>query len=115
LNSGVLRIGGSDGPDSIVVHRRVLLTGGGLGGTITASDVISIDGLSQSFATGKVQRIEILAGDGDDVVRLDTERDGGFGAFPITLPTVIHGGFGKDTIYGGTGNDVIFGEDGDDT
>src|SRR5262245_54338476 len=62
LNDGVLRIEGTGGPDSIVVRRSVqVLQRFGLGNNFTISaDGISIDGLSQSFATANVHRIDIL-------------------------------------------------------
>src|SRR4029079_11545542 len=61
LNSGVLRIEGTDGPDSIVVRSSVTRISSSLGGRLIALDVpvTSIDGLGQSFGTGSVQRIEI--------------------------------------------------------
>ena len=43
---------------------------------------------------------------GDDTV----DADGTATLAPTSLPIIVFGGFGSDTIYSGTGNDILFGD-----
>jgi len=54
---------------------------------------------------GPIARIEVDAGDGDDVVLV-----GG----AVELPARLNGGPGHDRLRGGAGPDLVFGDDGDD-
>ena len=63
-----------------------------------------------SFARKKIAKIAVLAGNGDDSVRIDESN----GVFTDTTPTTIDGGPGNDTIAGGSGNETLIGGDGND-
>jgi RTX calcium-binding nonapeptide repeat (4 copies) len=62
------------------------------------------------FARQDVARIELDAGDGDDLVRID-ESNGAFS----DIPTTIDGGAGADTLAGGSGAELLLGGDGNDS
>lgn len=62
------------------------------------------------FARHDVGRIELAAGDGDDVVRID-DGNGAFG----DIATTIDGGAGADSLAGGSGAELLLGGDGNDS
>ena len=62
------------------------------------------------FARHDVGRIELAAGDGDDVVRID-DSNGAFG----DIATTIDGGAGADSLAGGSGAELLLGGDGNDS
>ena len=82
---------------------------------------VNDDGRPDALVRSKrVRAIEVDAGGGDDRVRIDDAN----GAFTTTIPTVIDGqdgndtlagGAGAETFYGGAGNDVVDGNGGADT
>jgi hypothetical protein len=93
LDNGVLRIVGTDRPDSIVVTKY-----NGWVHTV-------VNGEDGYFSPSSVASIVINAMGGADSVRLyDT----------LTTPATIWGGSGNDVIVGGGGDDVISGEMGND-
>lgn len=103
LVSGILFVSGTAGNDEISVDSL----GGG------AAQVSDENGVVGTFAG--VDRIFVLAGDGDDTVTIDA-------AFTIRADLyggdgndVLTGGSGDDYVSGGAGDDVIFAGDGDDT
>lgn len=63
-----------------------------------------------SFDLGAFGAIDVLAGNGDDTVRIDQTN----GVFTTTKTTRIDGQNGDDTILGGSGNEVLLGGRGDD-
>lgn len=63
-----------------------------------------------SFALATFASIELDAGNGDDVVRIDQAN----GPFTTLKPTRMSGGNGDDTFFGGTGSETYFGGRGDD-
>ncbi|HAA52172.1 MAG TPA: hypothetical protein DCE43_20815 [Planctomycetaceae bacterium] len=89
----------------------------------TSSVVVSIDGTNDDslpvIPAGLVERIEINGGDGDNLINLVDVRAALFSFVDSstgeTLPIVINGGDGHDTITGSTDlDDVISGGNGDD-
>jgi hypothetical protein len=63
-----------------------------------------------AFARQDVARIELAAGAGDDLVRID-ESNGVFS----DIPTTIDGGAGADSLAGGSGAELLLGGDGNDS
>ena len=124
LTSGLLRIDGTAGADTIVVR--------------DVRNQISVDGVrisaagraEASVSAAAVSRIEIFGESGNDRIFLNSEAVRGQQALtkPVTVwggsgndlivagagAETIYGGDGNDTIYGGAGNDRIYGEGGDD-
>jgi len=77
-------------------------------GRITVADeytnqLVSING-SNSVAVTSVSRIVVNAKSGDDMVCLNTSGHG-----KVSVPSVLNGGPGQDTLYGGSGNDLLHG------
>ena len=97
LAEGVLRVVGSDAPDQVVVGRL----------SATPADVVRVraNGAKSYFSAAEVRRVEVFAGAGADVVRVDL----------LNCPVRVDGGLGDDSITGGAGNDVLAGGLGDDT
>jgi Ca2+-binding RTX toxin-like protein len=115
FNAGVLGIWGTDGADQIVLNQKL--------GRISIADTLidKAGTLLESVSALAVRRIEIVGGDGDDQIFLDSQSVGGQSS--ITRPTKIWaeggndwviGGEGRDTIDAGTGEDVIHGAGGND-
>lgn len=98
LNSGVLKIVGTNMNDNIFVKQ--------------VNGQISILGLTGSYSAAAVSRIEVYGLGGNDWIKLDSETLGGT---PILKPAMIKGGAGDDLIFGSATADQIFGESGDDT
>ena len=63
-----------------------------------------------TFALASFDSIDVDAGNGDDIVRIDQSN----GTFTTVKPTRMSGGNGDDTFFGGTGAEVYFGGRGDD-
>lgn len=99
---GTLTINGSDWNDRIVVVRK--------GGQIQIF-AQGCDEPSQSFPAAKVRRLQIIGGDGDDYIDLNSE---GYGGDPLNLRATLRGGTGDDTLTGGSGSDFIDGGSGND-
>lgn len=66
---------------------------------------VRLNGALQNFVAREVQRIEIQALDGNDIVDWSS----------IAIPTYINAGLGNDLVYGGSGNDSLTGAAGKDT
>jgi Ca2+-binding RTX toxin-like protein len=64
-----------------------------------------------SFERAAIRQIEVDAGGGDDVVRIDEAN----GVFTDTIATTLAGGDGNDTLSGGSGNETLIGGDGNDS
>jgi Ca2+-binding RTX toxin-like protein len=69
---------------------------------------VSDNGSVHLFTLGDVERINLQAGQGDDVIDIDN------GKRRLTIPTRLYGSGGDDTIVAGRGQDRIYGGAGDD-
>jgi Ca2+-binding RTX toxin-like protein len=67
---------------------------------------VTLNGDDSSFRYGRVKRIVISAGRGDDTCTVNKK---------VVKPALIQGGLGDDSIYGGGGDDSLLGHDGDDS
>src|SRR5262249_48952865 len=90
-----LVVGGTNGNDAIVFNPSP-----GSANTIT----LLFNGIKLGTFPG-VTRLIAYGGTGNDSIQV---------AGPITLPTLLDGGSGNDTIKGGSGNNVILGGPGAD-
>jgi predicted ester cyclase len=108
VESGTLTLRGDGAGDTLVLAPS---------GPETLTVDVGGDGTAEfSFDRTTFTAIDVLAGGGDDVVRMigsfpeeQTTINGGSGADTLT------GSIGDQTLIGGTGNDVVTGGDGDDT
>jgi hypothetical protein len=64
-----------------------------------------------SFERSKIARVAVAARSGDDSVRIDETG----GVFTGTIPTLISGGAGNDTLSGGSGAETLIAGDGNDS
>ena len=94
--SGVLEITGSS------TDTKILIT---LDSTGTKLDVQIDSGTVQSFTKSSVKSISIAGGPLGEYIAVSDS---------ITIPALIRGNGGNDTIYGGGGNDSITGDAGND-
>ena len=109
LVNGVLKIQGTDGNDNVVLRRT------SNGSKIEVSTKFSGAGCKVfTFNTCNVQSIDMTLCGGDDVANLGGANSGGCGVALITVPAVIDGGAGNDTLTGGGGNDRLTGGLGND-
>lgn len=99
LVEGELRIVGTHKADSISlsIHSRY-----------PNHITVTFNGYMRRFALVDVEKINIQAGQGDDLVQIDQ------GKTRLNQPTRLYGSGGRDTIIGGQGKDRIYGGDGDD-
>jgi hypothetical protein len=97
-SSGTLTITGTVNPDTIILSET--------------SGRLSATGIPGSFDATQINKIVINGLGGNDLIRLDSESVPGQQV--ITVPALIHGGDGADTIIGGGGNDQLFGDAGND-
>jgi len=74
---------------------------------------VQVNGSEERFPASSVTSINVLAGEGDDFIKVSTS---------VGVPVTIDGGEGDDyiegadvTIIGGPGNDTLIGSDGDDS
>jgi hypothetical protein len=100
LAGAELRVEGTDQADSIYLFQDA--------GRISVADrysnnLVSINGAT-SVAAASLSRIVVEARGGDDMVSLNNSGHG-----KVSVPSVVRGGFGRDTIYGGSGNDLLDG------
>jgi predicted lipoprotein with Yx(FWY)xxD motif len=104
LAHGILTIEGTAASDKIALRLKA-------GDPNTLQVDVGDNGSADfSFARKKIAKIAVLAGNGDDSVRIDEIN----GVFTDTIPTTIDGGPGNDTIAGGSGNETLIGGDGND-
>lgn len=101
LSDGRLTVDGTGGSDIVRL---------GLANGIYSA---SLNGRTKTFPAAEVDYIEVLTGDGNDLV------DASAAAVPLYLlggggRDTLVGGAGRDTITGGGGNDSLWGGDGDD-
>src|SRR5829696_3477346 len=91
LHGGLLAIKGTSSADEIeieVEHGTVMVT---------------IDGASQTFTLADVRRLRAVGGQGDDNIHFNTAGDS------LSLPMLLIGGAGDDTLVGASGDDNIKG------
>lgn len=99
--------GGPDGfTNDIIVHGTQNADDLTPFGTGTSLSVIGLPYAPTVTNTDPLDRMEILAGGGDDEVTASGVSD--------TLELLFVGGAGADTFVGGTGDDIFFGDAGDD-
>jgi uncharacterized delta-60 repeat protein len=94
LTGGVLRLHGTQASDRIAVAQP--------GGTID----VDLNGFVQHFTAADVRRIVVSGGRGDDTIAVDSA---------VTVPAILSGGAGADTLTGGGAADRLAGGAGDDT
>ncbi len=100
--------GGDAQADNVTVHGTggddvVLIVGDAAGTSVLAlAAQVNITG-----AEAAMDRLRVLAGDGDDVIEASGVPAGAIGL-------VLEGGAGDDVIIGGEGDDVLTGGEGDD-
>jgi Ca2+-binding RTX toxin-like protein len=105
LKHGVLTITGTDASDAIALRLQA-----GEPGVLQVD--VGDDGYADfSFPRADISRIEVDAGEGDDLVRIDESN----GSFTDSIPTTIDGGDGNDNLIGGSGAETLIGGYGDDT
>jgi len=104
FKEGLLTIDGSKRSDRLTLR----LEAGDPG--VIQLDVGNDGSADYDFARRDVARIEIAAGDGDDLVGID-ESNGSFS----DIPTTIDGGGGADSLAGGSGAELLLGGDGNDS
>ena len=105
LKHGELEIKGTRDDDKITLRLKA-----GDAGTLEVD--VGDDGSADfSFERDDIQRIDLTARDGNDVVRMDESN----GAFTDTIQTKLDGGDGNDTLIGGSGVETFLGGDGNDT
>ncbi len=122
LKGGLLTIEGTKRSDRLTLRLEADHPG------VLQLDVGDDGSADYDFARQDVARIELEAGGGDDLVRIDeingsvsdiqTTIDGGAGADTLAGGSgaeLLLGGDGNDSIDGNRGNDVAFMGDGDDT
>ena len=104
LKDGLLAIEGTRRSDRLTLR----LAAGNPG--VLQLDVGEDGSADYDFARQEVARIELAAGDGDDLVSID-ESNGAFSEIAITLD----GGAGADILAGGSGAELLLGGDGSDS
>jgi predicted ester cyclase len=100
----VLDITGNGASDQLALRLKF--------GELTVLEVdVGDDGTADfSFARSAFMSIEVDAGGGDDLVRIDES----YGFFTDTETTSLNGAAGNDTIVGGSSSEAISGGNGDD-
>jgi Ca2+-binding RTX toxin-like protein len=92
-------------PPAVAVYDHVLYAFGTAGrDVIEISDdaadlLVNVNGKVKRVSADGITRINVDAGDGDDIVSL----------FGTHLPGYVFGGYGEDRIAGGSGNDTLTG------
>jgi hypothetical protein len=95
---------------------RLLVEGTGGNDRITVAQhpgylnviVAAVNGVEQYFQLGAVTTLDVRAGDGNDVVRIDDSLEG------LKLPVLVKAGAGNDRVYTLDGDDTILGDAGHD-
>jgi hypothetical protein len=98
VNGGVLQIVGTSSNENMIVTKTSTHY------SVTATFLPNPP--HRSFAIDAVQSIHILGCEGDDNIVITPT---------VSIPTLIEGGSGNDTITGGSGEDVILGGSGNDS
>ena len=104
LKDGVLSIEGSKRSERIALRLQA-----GNAGVLQID--VGDDGYADFAAAREdIERIDLDAAGGDDLVRVD-ESNGAFSDIPLT----IDGGAGDDSLAGGSGAELLLGNDGNDS
>jgi Ca2+-binding RTX toxin-like protein len=113
VQNGTLQITGDDASDMLALRLSP-----------TDSNVLQVDvgddgTVDFSFDRSTFTAINVQAGGGDDIVRVD-DVFGSFASDALTIDggsgnDTLIGGDGNDTLIGGTGNDILVGGRGNDT
>lgn len=98
--AGVLQVTGTSKSDVIVIA---------LSADLLNVDV-TVNGVATSVLATSVTSLNVMAGNGQDDVSVSETVAGAF-----TLPVVMSGGNGKDTLAGGSGADTLDGGNGNDS
>jgi hypothetical protein len=104
LRHGTLEVKGGDQANDVALRLKAG------DASVIQVDVGDDHAADFSFARAGVGAIDVKAGDGDDVVRVDDAN----GSFTNAIPTTIAGGDGADSLTGGLGNETFRGGDGND-
>ncbi|HEY6607402.1 MAG TPA: calcium-binding protein [Gaiellaceae bacterium] len=105
LKHGLLKIKGTNEDDKITLRLKT-----GDPGTLEVD--VGDDGSADfSFRRAYVERIDVKARGGDDLVRIDESN----GVFTDTIQTKLDGGNGIDNLIGGSGVETFLGGGGNDS
>ena len=99
VEGNFLTVVGDDTDNTIVLRQ----TNGQL--TIDGGRFVTSTGPANSISAASVSGFTVIAGAGNDTVQIDSS---------VTIPGVIEGGDGNDTLAAGSGNTELFGGAGDD-
>jgi RTX calcium-binding nonapeptide repeat (4 copies) len=99
LSNGTLTVGGDSGPNTILLK----MAGGG------ASVKVMVDGDAQKFPASQVTQVDVSGGPGKDYIAIK-EATGAF-----TIPALLNGNGGGDTIIGASGADTLISGNGKDS
>jgi Ca2+-binding RTX toxin-like protein len=105
LKHGLLKIKGTKEDDKITLRLKAGDPG------ILEVDVGDDGSADFIFRRASVERIDVSARRGDDLVRVDESN----GAFTDTIQTKLDGGDGVDNLIGGSGVETFLGGDGNDS
>jgi RTX calcium-binding nonapeptide repeat (4 copies) len=105
LKHGLLKIKGTKEDDKITLRLKAGDPG------ILEVDVGDDGSADFIFRRASVERIDVSARRGDDLVRIDESN----GAFTDTIQTKLDGGDGVDNLIGGSGAETFLGGDGNDS
>jgi RTX calcium-binding nonapeptide repeat (4 copies) len=105
VQHGVLTVNGTNASDKIALR----LKAGDLG--VLQVDVGDDGSSNFNLKRKRIARIVVGGRAGNDSIRIDESN----GTFTDTIPTVLSGGDGNDTIAGGTGAERLLGGDGKDS
>ena len=114
LQDGTLTVVGLQNVANTIVVSLVPGTAGIVGGQRISGSITyrgpagNLHTLSSSFRLSSVRRISGTGGDKADYIAIDQSNG------LITLPSIITGGYGNDTLVGGNGNDRLVGQAGND-
>lgn len=102
LNSGLLRIDGTDQADRIDIHQT--------GNAVKVTAKNPLESLSRTYDASKVLEIRVVGAGGNDVIDLHGSESSG-----TRIRSELFGGAGADLLYGGLADDILYGQGGNDT
>jgi len=102
-----------------VIGTELVITGASTNDTITISTISGGNGSNGAKVSGTINGQSINQTFRQSLTRIRASMGGGTDSVTIangiTLPSVVDGGAGTDTLKGGGGADLLFGGDGNDT